>query len=429
MRIGLQTWGSEGDLRPFVVLAAGLSRAGHDVTLALSDVGGRDHSALAARHGFRVVHVPLPRPLTPEEGGEILNAVIRAGEPAKAARLVQARVFEPLTRPAFEAARELCAAADLVVGHFCLHPLHAAAELAGTPLVKVHLAHNFLRSSELAAPGLPDPCRWLRPLGWRLLAGAVNRLFLPRVNALRAEVGLPPQRDVLSQTWVSRLLTLVAVSPAIRSAPSDWGPERHVCGFLNLPAEGEPEPMPEGLEEFLAAGDPPVYFTFGSMLPRDRDSLRETETIWLEAARLAGCRAVLQLPGLSASSLGPDGSIFRLAFAPHSRVFPRCAAVVHHGGSGTTQASLLAGRPSVAVAHMADQFFWGAELARLGAAGPGLKRLKLTSEQLARALKRVLDDPSMARRASELGAAMAREDGVAEAVRRISGFAAPFGGF
>ncbi|MCM0755689.1 hypothetical protein M7784_10575 [Desulfovibrio aminophilus] len=187
--------------------------------------------------------------------------------------------------------------------------------------------------------------------------------------------------------------------------------------------------MPEGLEEFLAAGDPPVYFTFGSMLPRDRDSLRETETIWLEAARLAGCRAVLQLPGLSASSLGPDGSVFRVAFAPHSRVFPRCAAVAHHGGSGTTQASLLAGRPSVVVAHMADQFFWGAELARLGAAGPGLKRLKLTSEQLARALKRVLDDPSMARRASELGAAMAREDGVAEAVRRISGFAAPFGGF
>jgi len=100
-------------------------------------------------------------------------------------------------------------------------------------------------------------------------------------------------------------------------------------------------------------------------------------------------------------------------------VFPRCAAIVHHGGAGTTQSSLLAGRPSVVVAHMADQFFWGAELKRLGVGGEPLARHAFTAIKLANAIRNVLADRSMAQRAASLGQQIAKEHGVANAVRLI----------
>jgi len=100
-------------------------------------------------------------------------------------------------------------------------------------------------------------------------------------------------------------------------------------------------------------------------------------------------------------------------------LFPRCAVIVHHGGSGTTQAALLAGRPSVVVAHVADQFLWGEELVRLGAASASLRRLTVRSSSLARAIVAALTHPRFRESASVLGDKMRHEDGVATAVHVI----------
>jgi UDP:flavonoid glycosyltransferase YjiC (YdhE family) len=248
----------------------------------------------------------------------------------------------------------------------------------------------------------------------------VNRIFLPRVNALRRREGLHPQLDVMTETWASERLNLVTVSPSICHPPSDWGTRHRVCGFLNPPAElSSEEELPAGLEEFLATGVPPVYFTFGSMMLPNQDYIREAIAIWTATVRSVGCRAVFQLPCEDLSVFETAEGVFKVSRSPYRKVFPKCSLVVHHGGSGTTQSSLLAGCPSVVVAHMADQFFWGSELERLGVAGPTQRRKGLSSRKLANAIAKILASPDYARRARVLGKAMSRENGVEVAVRLI----------
>jgi len=419
MKIGLQTWGSEGDVRPFTALAAGLARAGHEVTLLVTDNVGRDYSGLAQRFGYRLVAVQNPDSPPPERVEEVWREIIRVGNPIRQAELVMRYGFDPATEAMFSAAKDLCASNDAVVGHFFVFPLRVAAEMTEVPMATVNIVHNCLPSSQICPPGLPDFGRWSYPLGWMLVRKMVNRIFLPRVNSLRRRQGLRPDVDVMTQTWASERLNLVTVSPSICQAPSDWGTNHRVCGFLNPPADLLEEELPGGLEEFLATGKPPVYFTFGSMMLHNLDYIREAAAIWTETVRRVGCRAVFQLPCEDLSMVETGEHVFKVRRSPYKKVFPKCSVVVHHGGSGTTQSSLLAGCPSVVVAHMADQFFWGSELERLGVAGPTQRRKGLSPRRLANSIAQVLARPDKAKRASALGAAMSEENGVEVAVRLI----------
>ncbi len=418
MKIGLQTWGSEGDIRPFIALSAGLVRAGHEVTLVVTDDAGRDYGDHARQFGFRLVDVRGPA-LSSEELEVLWRQIIKLGDPFRQAKLIMRRCFEPATERLFEAAKILCATNDAVVGHFLLFPLRAAAEEAKRPMATVNLTHSGLPSVQIRPPGLPDLGSWSYPLGWKLVRTMVNRVFLPPINALRERQGLAPDRDVMLQTWTSERLNLVAVSPSICPLPIDWNGRHDVCGFLNFPAGSSKQEMPDGLNEFIAAGQPPIYFTFGSMMFGNLDYLSEVAALWTAAARKMNRRAILQLPWDDLSAF-PDGDgNFKVRSSSHRDVFPRCSMIVHHGGAGTTQSSLLAGRPSVVVAHLADQFFWGSELQRLGVAGPTRRRKRLTVDGLVEAILHIRDRPQMAERASRVGSVMAREDGVAAAVALI----------
>jgi UDP:flavonoid glycosyltransferase YjiC (YdhE family) len=135
------------------------------------------------------------------------------------------------------------------------------------------------------------------------------------------------------------------------------------------------------LDKFLEAGDPPVYFTFGSMMPISLEYIRETAAIWSEAVQQVGCRAILQIPWQDPFVFPSSEQTFTVQRSPYKKVFPRCSLVVHHGGAGTTQSALLTGRPAIIVAHVSDQFFWGAELERLGVAGKTLNRKGLKPSQ------------------------------------------------
>lgn len=419
LKIGLQTWGSEGDIRPFTALAAALARAGHRVTLVLTDNLGRDYSDVAQRHGFALVNVPLPQTHDARQAEAIWRELVLVANPVRQVQMILQYGMDPVVDAMYEAARALCADSDVVVGHFFVHPLRVAAEKAGIPLVTVNVVHNCQPSALLRPPGMPELGRWSYSLGWALVRRVVNAIFLPRVNALRRREGLRPQRDVMTEAWVAPQLNLIAVSPQFCTPPPDWDARHRVCGFLDPPLGATSEALPEGMEEFLDSGAAPVYLSFGSMMLDSPDYIRDTVSIWIRAVREVGCRAILQYPA-SATDLPATGrQVLAVRRAPYARVFPRCAAIVHHGGAGTTQSSLLAGRPSVVVAHIADQIFWGQELQRLGAAGPALTRRRLTAPRLARALRLVLASPEMARRASALGHAMAQEDGAGNAVRYI----------
>ncbi|PSB26166.1 glycosyltransferase [Stenomitos frigidus] len=221
----------------------------------------------------------------------------------------------------------------------------------------------------------------------------------------------------MENTWVAERLNLVAVSPQICRRPPDWDEQNVVCGFLNPPAGLQSDSLPDGLEEFLSSGPPPVYFTFGSMLmPNSYAYISATLAIWREAVERVGCRAIFQVPTDKIEGFSSDDKVFMATWVPYSQAFPRCEMIVHHGGAGTTQSTLLAGRPSVIVAHVSDQFFWGQELERLGVASKTLKRKGLKAAHLANGIQNILRNPSIALVASEIGKRMAMEDGVTTAI-------------
>jgi len=398
-----------------------LVSAGHRVTLAVTDNIGRDYSALAKKYGFELIAVQNPEMHDAAEVEAVWRKIISAGNPIKQAEMVMQYGFDPAMEAMYSAARELCATNDAVVGHFFVYPLRVAAEIDGVPMATLNVVHNCLPSKYICPPGLPDLGSWFYPLGWSLVRKMVNRILLPRVNALRSREGLPPNRDVMTQTWAAERLNLIAVSPHICDLPKDWERRHQICGFLNPPLDKHTEELPEGLEQFLSAGEPPVYMTFGSMMLSNLEYVRETAAIWTEATKKVGCRAIIQLPVDDLSVFTTDERVFKVKRSPYVSVFPRCAAIVHHGGAGTTQSCLLAGRPSIVVAHMADQFFWGGELKRLGAGGETLTRHALTVAKLANAIRNVLRDSSMAQRATSLGQQIAKENGVANAVHLIEG--------
>ena len=419
MKIGLQAWGSEGDIQPFTALAAGLVKAGHSVTLVVTDNIGLDYSDLANKFGYQLVSVPNPQIPTSEEADRVWRRIIDLGNPIQQAELVMKYGFDPVVEAMYAAACRLCAENDAVVGHFFVYPLRVAAEKARIPVATVNVVHNCMPSAWICPPGLPDLGRWSYGIGWRLVRTMVNRIFLPRVNSLRCREGLEPDTDVMGQTWAADKLNLVAVSPQICQAPSDWDARHHVCGFLNPPATLLADDVPEDLDAFLSSGSPPVYLTFGSMMINNADYLNEVANIWEEAIRRVGCRAIMQLPWGDLSRFQSNPGVFALRRSPYRKVFPRCSMIVHHGGAGTTQSSLLAGRPSIIVAHVSDQFFWGSELERLGVGGKTLRRKGLNPRQLAKGISHVLATPGLTERATELGKRMSNEDGVATAIQLL----------
>ena len=179
MRIGLQTWGSEGDVQPFTALAAGLVGAGHEVTLLVTDNAGRDYSGLAQKFGYNLISVENPESPSSEQVEAVWREIIRISNPIRQAELVMRHGFDPVMEKMFSAAKELCANSDAVVGHFFVFPLRIAAEIAGVPMATVNVVHNCLPSSQIQPPGLPNLGSWSYRLGWKLVRMMVNRIFLP----------------------------------------------------------------------------------------------------------------------------------------------------------------------------------------------------------------------------------------------------------
>ena len=419
MKIGLQAWGSEGDIHPFIALAAGLVEAKHEVTLVVSDNAGRDYSALAKRFGFQIV--PIANPLTPTEVEihRVWLQIIEAGNPLRQAEIVMKYGFDPLIEEMYSHAKRLCSDNDLVIGHFFVYPLQVAAELANKPWATVNIVHNCIPSREIRPPGMPNLGKWARLPEWKLVQKIVNGIFLSRANALRQREGLLAKRDMMDEVWASDRLNLIAVSPQICERPRDWAPKHKISGFLNPPAALGSDDVSSELLSFLDAGEPPVYFTFGSMMVPSPDYIRDTLAIWIRTVERAGCRAIVQIPSTDLKGFLVPDRVFKVNRAPYKKVFPRCALVVHHGGAGTTQSALLAGIPTIIVAHVADQFFWGSELERLKVAGRTLHRKNLSYKRLANEVRNVMNQTELGANSKRLGEKMASEDGVRSAVKMI----------
>lgn len=414
MRIGIQTWGSEGDIRPFVALGAALARRGHQVELVYTEIGDRRYEAVAESLGFTARAVASPI-VDGDEAIAIGLKVLNTRDEFQQGLIIGRELLEPVMAPMYEAAVDLCGRSDLLVHHFILHGARAAADLTGVPTVTMQFAHMLIPSRHIHPPGTPRLGEWGNALFWRIARFALNLTLLKDVNRLRAPLGLPPFADLLNEAWPSPLLNLVACSPAFLDRPDDWPASQQQCGFVELPSH-QHEVLSPDVEAFLSNGPAPVFMGFGSLMPiAGNEHSDGTIATFEEAARIAGCRAIIQSDADKAST---DRVLF-VKRTPHNLVYPRCAAVVHHAGAGTTHTTLRAGAPSIPVPHVSDQFGWAEELQRLGVAPAPLRRAKLNAKALAWRISDVLNDPRKKAAAMSMRARMQSDNGAETAVDMV----------
>lgn len=421
MKIGMQTWGSHGDIRPFLALAEGLQAAGHEVTLLMTCFDSDIYSNVTSINGVNIKLIASPV-ISVEEAEKISRLVYGIRDPMKQVATILRLGFEPVEDQMFAAAQQLSKDNDLLIAHYFMHPLQIAAEKEQKPYISVVLANIVVPSVYSNPLGFNGLGQWGHRLIWWITRFSINRVLLHYPNRLRKQLGMPPTRDILTQVWMSPHLTLLAVSPQFCQRQPDWPASVQVCGFLdtpdlsNLTIEGV---IPPSLKAFLDAGESPVYMTFGSWMPNDIASQTATLRLLTDAAKRAGCRAIIQSPSWQDCGFASDDQVFYLSAAPHYAIFPHCHAIVHHGGAGTTQSTTRSGKPSIVVAHLSEQEHWGRELRRMGIAGKFLRRRNLSASQLARQIKYVLDTPGLSVKASAIAAAMRIENGVDEAVKLI----------
>jgi sterol 3beta-glucosyltransferase len=405
-KICILTFGTRGDVQPYLALGLGLKAAGYAITIATL----AEFKALVLDYGLQ--HDTLR--------GDFLKAAQAAeGKSALEGRANPLKLLQQYVAMARDTLMDEWASAqkaDVLVYNLAALGGYHLAEKLDVPAFASFPAPLYTPTRAFPSPFLPF--RNLGPfnkLSHRLFAAIGPTMYRRPIREWRRDVlGLPSAKgeDTLGGKPVTKLY---AYSPTVVPPPADWDESSIVTGywFLDAPASWRPE---QALVQFLQDGPPPVYVGFGSMFMNG--GARKTEIV-LEALRLAGQRAVLATGwgGLTAEN-APAG-VFVLDAVPHDWLFPRVAAVVHHGGAGTTGAALRAGKPSVICPFVGDQPFWGHRVAALGAGPPPIPQRKMTAERLASAIRKAVTDPDMGQRAVSLGEAVRAEDGVGRAVEVI----------
>ncbi|MFF4345727.1 glycosyltransferase [Streptomyces sp. NPDC001530] len=409
------TAGSRGDVAPYTGLGHGLWRAGHEVTLVTH--GCFEPLVAGSGVGFHALPVDPRVELESARGRGLHRSSTGAGKLIRVVEMARALVGQ-MTDDLIEAAHS----SDVLLLSSSLGPLgHAVAEGLSLPSMGVYL--QPLAPTREFAPPVTGVRSWgpaVNRAAGHVVNVAVERVFAQTVRTLRARLGLPRlgpgavRRGRERQGWPVQH----GFSPLVVRRPCDWRPGLDVTGYW-WPYDGADAQLSSPLRDFLDAGPPPVFVGLGSATVPDPERL-SAEVV--RALRAAGLRGVIQRGWGELRATGDD--MFTVGEVPHSLLFPRMAAVVHHAGAGTTAAGLRAGVPAVPVPIQFDEGFWAARLVSLGVAPTALPLRGLSSARLTSALVRATTEPSYRRCARALATRIRGEDGVgpvAEAVRRVSG--------
>jgi sterol 3beta-glucosyltransferase len=411
MKIAIIASGSRGDVQPYVALGKGLQNAGHEIRF----VTHQNFESFVSVHGLEFWPV----------GGNIQDIAQNAD---MRGRLEKGNFLAILAQMAKEAERgalhlaqgglTACQGVDmLLAGMGGIYIGLAIAEKLNLPLLQAYVVPFTPTQAFPSAltPKLPTALNHfshqiMRQMMWQGFRSA-DKIARQEVLGIPAALFWGPYNSERTQG----LPILYGFSPAVIAPPTDWGEGIHVTGYWFLDSENDWNP-PADLLAFLESGSPPVYIGFGSMGNRNPG---ETTDLVLEALKRTEQRAILLSGwgGLEKTDL-PD-SVFMIDSIPHAWLFPRVAAVVHHGGASTTAAGLRAGIPSVVVPFFGDQPFWGRRVADLGAGPAPIPRKKLTVSRLADAIHQAVTDNAMRQRAAGLGTIIGAEDGIAQAVEII----------
>lgn len=409
MRFTLLAYGSRGDIQPYIALALGLQRAGHSVRLAAP------HLFADFVTGYGLEFAPLAGDPT-----QLVQGLVERGgwNPFRVARVIIDYTL-PLARQIMAGVQAACQGTDAIIHSFLLTLAgHQAACEAGVPDFSAQILPIFTTTAAFPSPAFP-----VLPLGSiynRLTHAFFNQSFWQgsrlayNWTVRRQDPSLPPLTGwPFSPAYRPRPPLFYGISPHILPPPAGAAAVMTGYWFLEKPPAWQP---PADLADFLASGPPPVYIGFGSMITRNTGHLLD---VILAALAQTGQRAILLSGwgGLSRADLPP--MIYPAEHIPHDWLFPQMAAIVHHGGAGTTAAALRAGVPSIIIPFTSDQPFWGWRVHHLGAGPQPIPHRRLTPTRLAQALTQATTSPAMQARAATLGRRIRAEDGVGRAVELI----------
>jgi rhamnosyltransferase subunit B len=408
----LTTFGSLGDLHPYIAVGLGLRGRGHAVTIATSEV----YRAKVEGEGLRFHAV------RPDVAGLIddLAAMHKAFHPRTGSEYILRKVFLPFLEQALEDTLPIAREADLLVSHPVAFATPIAAEIIGKKWISVILQPSLLLSAydppAVSGVPLPNAFRSLGPGFWRRFfdfAKFVARTWGRPINDLRRKHGLrevrnPVLDDMFSpfgnQGWFSRLMA---------QPQPDWPANLDITGYALYDKPGPGEELSPDLSRFLDAGPPPVVFTLGSSAVFDAGAFyRES----VKAVLALGCRAVLLVgrdPRNVPQAPLPD-TIFLAEYALFSQIFPRAAASVHQGGSGTIAQALASGKPMIVAPWSHDQPDNARRVVRLGVART-VPRRRYRAPRLERELRTLLEKPAYTETAARVSRELAMEDGVRSA--------------
>ena len=410
-RITILALGSRGDVQPFIPLGKALQHAGNSVCIAT-------FSAFAPLiHGAGLAFAALPG-----DAEALLRAAAHGDRlfgrsPIDAIRAL-ARSYGTLTRD-LPAAIAALGDTDLILNQIPSYLFGGdLAEHLGIPWAVVAVI-PLMRTRYRPLLGFPSALSWLpgynrftyrvgEQIGWQIFRRAINRLRT-RTWGLASL----PLRGHFDELYRRRGAFICGFSEHVVPRPPDWGDQIHLTGWWS-PEDPVWEPPP-ALRQFLAAGPPPVFIGFGSMPVAD--PARITALV-VEAVQHSGVRAILHAGWAGLGGALPP-QIFPIEYAPYGWLFPQMAAVVHHGGSGTTGFALRSGVPSLVVPFAFDQPFWGERTARLGAGPPPLPYHALTAQRLAAAMRVAVDTAELKAGAAALGQKLRSERGIEAAVALI----------
>jgi rhamnosyltransferase subunit B len=408
-RIVITTFGSTGDLNPFVALGLALRSNGHDALFAVEDNFQQRVSSL----GFPV-QVLMGNQA--EALGPYSHQIFNSDQPLSSLKLLVDRYILPTLPAKVAELREVCQEADLLISVASQFAAPIVAEMLQVPYIPVILTPSTLPSASIAAQPtrVPLPAalqRLSNRISWFLGGIFLRRIVDKPVNQLRRALHVPPRPNLMWTGNLSPGFTALAVSSALVPRPEDWPEYVQITGFCFWDGS-EDWQFPETLQTFLRGGKPVVAVTAGTVVPGERALFAPYYQTSLESILACGARALLiNAPEMSVSPEQRE-DVLHISFAPFSHVFPACAAVIHHGGIGTIAQCLRAGIPSLVVPGGMDQPFNAAQVVR-HKAGVWIPRKRYTARRAEQALKAILYTPTYQEQARKMQARVVQEDGVA----------------
>lgn len=418
-RIVLNTFGSFGDLHPYLAIALELQRRGHECVIATSEVYRR--KVVGEGLGFAQVRPDV---------GELMNqpeTLRKLWDPRRGSQFLIENYLMPAVADAFSDLDRACVKADLLISHAVAYAAPVVARARKIPWLSVALQPAIFFSRK--DPAVIAAAPWLRHIATRApwlfsalmsFADRQTRGWVQPVFELRKSLGLPDTSNPVMDGQFSPYGTLTLLSKYFAEPQADWPPLSEPTGFVFYDKRGEipgldspSSGLSPALEQFLAAGPPPVLFTLGSSAVLNAEDFYHLSA---DAARSMRTRAVLLL---GKQSVAPNEFIHTEEYAEYSAIMPRVSAVVHSGGIGTVAQCLRAGKPMLVVPWAHDQPDNAYRLERLGVARV-LPRNRYRASSAVSHLNALLNPASgYEERAKKLAAPISREDGVGAACDRI----------